>query len=45
VFKVPHEGGGVEEVDGGDAETGWRGRIHWLLGYQSDVMDSAWVSV
>jgi hypothetical protein len=25
VFEVPHEGRGVEEVDGGDAEAGWGG--------------------
>ena len=28
VLEVPHEGSGIEEVYGGDAETRWRGRAH-----------------
>ena len=31
VFEVPHEGRGVEEVDGGDAEAGLRGGGHLSL--------------
>jgi len=31
VFEVPHEGSGVEKVDGGDAETGVRGGGHLSL--------------
>jgi len=31
VLEVPHEGRGVEEVDGGDAEAGVRGVVHSLL--------------
>jgi hypothetical protein len=40
MLEVPHERGGVEEVDGGDAETIVRGGVHCLLDYQSDVKDS-----
>ena len=28
MLEVPHEGRGVEEADGGDAQTGWGGRSH-----------------
>lgn len=28
VLEVPHEGRRVQEVDGGDAQTGWWGRAH-----------------
>jgi len=31
VLEVPHEGRGVEEVDGGDAEAGLRGGGHLSL--------------
>jgi hypothetical protein len=30
VFEVPHEGCGVEEVDGGYAEAGWGGCGQWV---------------
>jgi hypothetical protein len=35
VVEVPHEGRGVEEVDGGDAQAGWGG-----MGQESSLWDA-----
>jgi hypothetical protein len=35
VLEVPHQGRGVEEADGGDAQTGWLDGSHCFLEYQS----------
>jgi hypothetical protein len=40
VLEVPHEGGGIEEVDGCDAQASLRGNTHTLLDYQSRAKDS-----
>lgn len=44
VLEVPHEGRGIEEVDGGDAQdalwTRIRDRIHASLEYQSQAEDA-----
>ncbi len=42
MLEVPHEGRGIEEIDGGDAQAGLWCWVHCLLDYQSDVKDSAW---
>jgi hypothetical protein len=39
VLEVPHEGRGVEEADGGDAQAGFWCWVHCLLDYQPCVKD------
>jgi hypothetical protein len=34
VLEVPHQRRGIEETDGGDAQTGLRGGSHCLIEYQ-----------
>jgi hypothetical protein len=40
MLEVPHEGRGIEEVDGGNAQAGIWGRAHVFLEYQPRAKDS-----
>jgi hypothetical protein len=44
VLEVPHQGRGIQKVDGGDAYAGMGNVFHGLLDYQAGVKDSAAIS-